>query len=153
MKFPLAAALLCLSLFALLPISASADDTVRISEPWARATIIASRPAAAYMTLESAQDDRLLEMKSPVADRVMIHATKNADGVARMVHLDVLELPAGEAVVLAPGHMHMMLVGLNERLPEGAEIPISLRFEHAGDVTVMVPVFGPGANGPAAGAQ
>lgn len=142
-------ALLIAVILALSPLSAMAEDAVRINDPWARATILSSRPGAAYLTIESARDDRLLTVESPVADRVMIHATENNDDINRMVHLDALDLPAGEPVALAPGGTHLMLMGLNERLTEGARFPLTLRFERAGEVTVTVPVLGIATKGPA----
>lgn len=140
--------LLIVAALILLPLSATAEDAIRIFEPWARASILASRPGVAYLTIESARDDRLLSVESPVADRVMIHATENKDDVNRMVHLDTLELPAGKSVMLAPGGTHLMLVGLKERLVEGAWVPVTLRFERAGEVTITVPVLGIGARRP-----
>lgn len=141
-------ALLVVAALALSQTSAMAEETMKLIEPWARATILASRPGAVYLTIESARDDRLLSVESPVADRVMIHTTENNDGVNRMVHLDALNLPAGERVVLAPGGTHLMLMGLSERLTEGARFPVTLRFHQASEVTVTVPVLGVGANGP-----
>ncbi len=141
-------ALLIVAVLALPPVSAMADETVRIVEPWSRATILASRPGAVYLTIESARDDRLLSVESPVADQVTIHTTEFNDDVNRMVHLDALSLPAGERVVLAPGGTHLMLMGLSERLTEGARFPVTLRFDQADEVTVTVPVLGVGADGP-----
>ncbi len=138
-------ALLFAVVLALSPLSAMAGDAVRIIDPWARASILASRPGVAYLTMESTRDDRLLTVESPVAARVMIHAVTNRDGVNRMVHLDALDLPAGEPVVLAPGGTHLMLMGLKARLSEGARFPVTLGFERAGVVTVTVPVLGIGA--------
>jgi len=141
-------ALLIAAILTLSPLSALAEDAVRVIDPWARASVLTSRPAAAYLTMESARDDRLLTVESPVADRVMIHATKTDGDVNRMVHLDALDLPAGEPVVLAPGSTHLMLMGLKERLTEGARFPVTLRFEQAGEITISVPVLGIGAKGP-----
>jgi len=141
-------ALLIAVIFALSPLSAIAEDAVRIIDPWARASVLASRPGAAYLTMESARDDWLLAVESPVADRVMIHATKTDGEVNRMVHLDALDLPAGERVVLAPGGTHLMLMGLTEGLTEGSRFPVTLQFERAGEITVSVPVLGIGAKGP-----
>jgi len=141
-------ALLIVAALTVSPFSAMAEETVRIIETWARASVLASRPGVAYLTIESARDDRLLSVESPVADRVMIHATENKDDVNRMVHLDTLELPAGKSVMLAPGGTHLMLVGLKERLIEGARVPVTLRFERAGEVTITIPVLSIGARGP-----
>lgn len=130
-----------------LPIVALAEVTV--TDPWARASILASRPGAAYLTLLSDTDDRLLSAATPVAGHVMIHAAEtDANGVTRMIHLDALDLPSGQAVRFAPGGMHLMLMGLTGKLEEDAQFPLTLTFEHADTITVTVPVLGVAATGP-----
>jgi copper(I)-binding protein len=127
-----------------------AEDLVRVDAPWARATILASRPGAAYLTLTSAGGDRLVAIGTPVADQVMLHATDQVEGISRMSHLETLELPPGQAVTLAPGGMHLMLMGLREKLVEGESFPLELRFEAAGEMSVEVPILGVAASGPEA---
>lgn len=124
---------------------------VTVSDPWARASIRASRPGAAYLTLRSDVADQLVGIKSPVAAEVMIHAVEtDAAGTSRMTHLDRLALEPDVPVMLAPGSMHVMLMGLTEKLEEGAKFPLTLSFQEAGEVTVEVPILGPGASGPEA---
>lgn len=127
---------------------AAANESVRVLDAWARATILASRPGAAYATIESDSDDRLLGVTTPVADHVMIHAIESDGDVSRMKHVDVLEIPAGQRIALAPGGMHLMLMGLHGKLEEGAMFPMTLSFEKAGEVTVEVSVLGVAADGP-----
>ena len=62
----------------------AAEDSVRVLDAWARASILASRPAAAYATIEGVSDDRLLGVTTPTADQVMIHAVKKNGDVSRM---------------------------------------------------------------------
>jgi copper(I)-binding protein len=128
-----------------------AEGLVRVDDPWARATILASRPGAACLTLTSAGGDRLVAVQTLLADQVMLHATNQTGGVSRMSHLDTLELPPGQAVTMAPGGIHLMLMGLREKLVKGESFPITLRFEVAGDMSVDVPVLGIAASGPEAG--
>ena len=105
--------LIVAALAVMLPLAAHAE--VVVTDPWARASILASRPGAAYVTAESDEDDRLIGASTPIADRVMIHAIEtDANGIGRMVHRKTLDLPAGEAVDFAPGGMHLMLMGLSE---------------------------------------
>ena len=145
MKYPLTAALL----FAC-PTIVFAEVTV--SGPWARASILASRPGAAYLSLTSDTGDRLLAATTPVAGHVMIHAAQtDAKGVARMTHLEVLDLAPGQTVTFAPGGMHLMLMSLAAGLDEGTRFPLTLTFESAGEVTVEVPVLGVAATGPEGG--
>lgn len=132
---------------AALPAFALADVTV--NSPWARATIIAGRPGAAYLSLTSGTGDRLVALNTPAAKTVMIHAVEaDANGVSRMMHLDGLDLPPGEPVTLAPGGMHLMLMELPQQLEEGTHFPLTLTFETAGQITVQVPVLGIAATGP-----
>jgi copper(I)-binding protein len=130
---------------------AAAMAEVTVSDPWARASILASRPGAAYLTLQSDVADQLVGIESPAAAEVMIHAfVTDAAGISRMTHLDRLALEPGVPVRLVPGDMHVMLMGLTEKLEKGTKLPLTLSFQEAGEVTVEVPVLGPGASGPEA---
>ena len=106
MKLFLAAASL-----AVFPIAVLAE--VVVTDPWARASILASRPGAAYLTLVSDMDDRLLSATTPAAGQVMMHASEtDTNAITRMIHLCALDLRAGQTVRFAPGGMHLMLMGL-----------------------------------------
>lgn len=131
----------------LVPVSAFAAS-VAATQPWARASIIASRPAAVYLTLESQSGDRLTGITTPVADEAMVHAVEEESAVSRMVHVPALELSAGEPVTLAPGGAHVMPLGLDAKLLEDENFPMTLRFENAPEVTVQVPVPEIAAQGP-----
>ena len=112
------------------------------------ASVLASRPGAAYVTIESTSDDTLIGASTAVAERIMIHAIeKDGDG-SRMKHIETLQLPVRERVTLAPGGMHLMLMGLQDKLSEGTTFPMSLSFETAGEITVEVSVLGIAAEGP-----
>ena len=129
------------------PFLASAE--VAISDGWARASILASRPATAYLTLTSNQSDQLVAIATPIAGNVTIHAVETGDhGVSRMVEIEALDLPSGEPVTLAPGSMHLMLMGLSEKLEEGTDLPLILTFASGARMEVSVPILGPGAMGP-----
>ena len=66
-----------------LPLAAHGEVTV--SDPWARASVLASRPAAAYLILVSDAGDRLIEASTPVAEEIMLHATETDDtGLSQM---------------------------------------------------------------------
>ncbi len=122
---------------------------VSVTDPWARASILAARPVAAYFTIQSTEPDRLIELRTPIATKVMIHAVENGtDGVSRMRHVKVLELPEGQAVTLTPGAMHLMLMGIDAKVEEGTSFPMTLVFEKAGEVVVEFPVLGATAAGP-----
>ena len=135
----------CLLLWALPGLGESA---VTVTKAWARATILISRPGVAYLTLQSASDDRLIGLDTPAAQAVMIHAVETKAGVSHMTDMMALDLPAGQVVTLAPSATHLMLMGLTAKLAEGDSFALTLHFEHAGALTVTVPVLGIAAMGP-----
>ena len=55
----------CLLLWAL---PGLAESAVTVTRPWARATILLSRPGVAYLTLQSASDDRLIGLTGSEAE-------------------------------------------------------------------------------------
>jgi copper(I)-binding protein len=140
-----------------LALPTAAEDVARagsvvIADPWARASIVAGRPGAAYLTLrnEGAEPDALVEVTTPAAGHAMLHETTlSADGVARMGHVSALEIPPGGAATLAPGGHHLMLMDLSAPLREGETVALTLRFRSGAEATVTAPVLGPAAKGPA----
>jgi copper(I)-binding protein len=100
---------------------------------------------AAYFTIESQQADRVLSAHSPVAERVEIHESVATDGMMSMRHVETLSLAAGQPQVLAPGGMHVMLMGLRAPLVAGDTFALTLQLERAGEVTIDVQVVAPDA--------
>jgi copper(I)-binding protein len=114
------------------------QGTMVIDHPWARATIGISRPGVIYVTLinEGKRDDALIGATSPVAASIHIHQSRRENGVARMVPLKRLVIPAGGRVVLKPGGHHLMLMGLKQPLEVNDAFSLTLKFEKAGTITM-----------------
>ena len=126
---------------------------VEAGRAWARATPPGARTGVAYLTIENrnAAPDRLVRAETPVAERAELHAHDMEAGVARMRSVDGLEVAPGQTTVLAPGGLHVMLVGLHRPLKRGEAFALTLVFERAGPVTLEVRVEGAGAGGPSKG--
>jgi copper(I)-binding protein len=77
---------------------------------------------------------------------VELHEMKMEGNVMRKREVSAVELPAGKAVELKPGGLHIMLMGLKAPLKEGDKFPLRLKFEKAGEVTVTVNVEAAGAD-------
>ena len=75
-----------------------------------------------------------------MAARVEFHRTIIAQGMARMRPADDLRIAPGATLTAEPGGLHLMLVDLKAPLSAGTTIPLSLRFERAGEITVSVRV-------------
>lgn len=124
-------------------------SVVRAEDAFARATAPRQTVGAAYVTLTSQADDRLLSATSPAAARVELHTMTMDGAVMQMRELtDGLPLPAGQAVKLAPGGLHIMLVDLKAPLVSGQVVTVALRFQNAPPMELRVPVAPIGAQGP-----
>jgi copper(I)-binding protein len=132
-----------LLLLAALP--ARAAD-IAIEQPWARAAMQGG-VGGAFMRLSNAgaTADRLLAVASPAARAVEMHTTIQDGDVMRMRPVGMIDLPAGGAVQLQPGGLHLMLMGLNRPLNPGETVAVTLTFERAGAITVEIPVRAAGA--------
>ncbi len=111
-----------------------------------RATAPGMPSSAAYVSIANHGDaaDRLIAAKTVVARRVEIHSMEMDNGVMRMRAVDGgLPIAAGEAVHLAPGGLHIMLMGLTTQLAADSQHEITLVFEKAGEITVTATVKRP----------
>ena len=151
MKLPVAAVLAFALSAGFVQAEPVRQGDLEVDAAWARASIGTSRPGAAYFTVRNLGDeaDRLTGLSSPVSAMPMLHETTLSEGVSRMAHVEAAEIPAGGELTLESGGMHVMLMELTTPLKEGATFPLTLTFEAGGEITVEVPVFGPGATGPA----
>lgn len=120
---------------------------IQVEDAWARASIGIERPGVAYMTIRNSgeEGDRLISAKTPVAKHAMVHESLIHDGVRKMRPVENIKIAPGGAAVLEPGGLHLMLNSLQKRLVEGDAFPLTLMFEHAGEVHVYVMVAGMGA--------
>ena len=128
-------------------VATSACAQVRIEDPWTRATPPGAKVGAGYMKITSTAADRLLGASSPAAARVELHVTEKQGDVLRMREVKAYAIPARGAFELSPGGAHLMLVDLKAPFKEGAKIPLTLRFEKAGEVKVELQVRALGASG------
>jgi copper(I)-binding protein len=113
-----------------------------INHPMAFETPTTAMSGAGYLSITNngSEADRLIEVQAEFP-RVMLHTTEMKDDVARMIHLDAIDIPAGETVTLMPGGMHVMFMGLaGDPLEIGEEISATLVFEQAGTVEVVFSV-------------
>lgn len=133
------------------PARAHHDTTVgamTIGHPWARAAG-ANTNGAAYMTLRNtgAQPDRLVSASTPIARTVELHTHIRDGDIMRMRPVADIPVPVGQTIRLRPGGLHVMLIGLAEPLRQGSTVPLTLRFERAGEATVQLEIQAAGARG------
>jgi copper(I)-binding protein len=102
----------------------------------------ASGTGAVYVTLRNggSSPDVLLGATSDAAEHVELHETIRDGDVMRMRPVAKLEIPAGAALEMKPGGLHIMLINLKRELRPGDRVPVTLTFEHAGPVSLEVQV-------------
>lgn len=115
-----------------------------IKDAYVRSSTPSSPTGAAFMVLMNHTDaaDRLIGAASDVAKRVELHThLEDANGVMRMTEIEAgIMIPAGEMHHMKRGGDHVMLMGLTQPLAQDSEITVTLTFEKAGEVEVVIPV-------------
>ncbi|HWT08816.1 MAG TPA: copper chaperone PCu(A)C [Roseomonas sp.] len=136
--------------FAALPAAAhdyTAGD-ITIDHPWTRAAG-ANGNGGGFLRLRNAgaQPDRLIAAASPAARVVELHTMVRDGDVMRMRPVQDIPIAPGQTVELRPGGFHIMLIGLTAPMAQGSRVPLTLRFERAGEVQVELTVEAAGARG------
>jgi len=120
----------------------SAADEVTISGAYVRAVPPGQPNSASFMQASNAGSagHALVGGSSPAAEVVELHTHTMEGGMMRMRQVDKIDIPAGGDVSLQPGGLHVMLIGLKQKLVPGQDIPLTLKFEDGSEVTVQAPV-------------
>jgi periplasmic copper chaperone A len=127
-------------LFAMPTMVLAQHDGISIDSAWSR-TAMPGRTGVVYLTItDSGAADRLTAVASPIAAKAELHESFTEQGVAKMRAVDALPVTPGKPVTLAPGGYHIMLMGLRQELKPGDSFPVTLSFEHAGQVAATVTV-------------
>jgi len=144
-------ACLALALVAVLPARAqnAPPAALSVEQVWARATPGGAKTGAIYLTVVNGttSDDKLVGASTPAAREAQLHTMIDDNGVMKMRHLPSIEIKAGATVTLAPGGMHVMLIGLAQPLKPGDSFPLTIEFEKGGKKELAVAVTKAGAMG------
>ena len=108
-----------------------------------KAVMPGAKVTAGYLEIanKGGKDDRLVSVAINGADKSEIHTMSMDGGVMRMRPLkDGIIIPAGEAVSLAPGGLHLMFMKLTDFPKKGDMAGLRLVFENAGAIDVKAPV-------------
>lgn len=124
--------------FALLLAATAAQAQVEVDKAWARATAPGAPVAGGYMTIRNkgAAPDRLIGASSSAAAKVELHVHIKDGEVMKMRQVPAYEIPANGSFELKPGGAHLMFVQIARPFKEGDKIPVKLKFEKAGEVSV-----------------
>jgi len=134
----------------------AADPTqvgsLTISQAWVRASVPGQTNGAGYLTITNAagKEDRLVGASSTAAAKIEIHEVITEGGNAKMREAGSIAVPAQGAVTFAPGGYHIMFLQLTTGFKPETSVPVTLKFEQAGEVSVAFdvkpPTYNPSAN-------
>ena len=122
--------------------SATTDAAVTFSHGWARATTSGGKVGAVYARLSNLSDHpvTISAIHTAVARLAQVHDSREVDGMMRMRHVDPLALAAGANIDLAPGGMHLMLMGLTKPLTAGMTFDVIFDLADGQQLTLPVVV-------------
>lgn len=128
--------------------------SINISAPFARATLPNAPVGGGFLTIENTgtEADRLVSVAASVSGDAQLHEMAMQGDVMKMRQLkEGVDLPAGQTVVLKPGGIHIMFLGIKAPFVEGETIAVTLTFEKSGSVDIELPVEAVAADGPSVG--
>lgn len=112
-----------------------------IDDAWAKSGQPGPVPSAAFMEIKNkGAADKLIRAHCDCAKATELHGVKMIDGAMKMYKVEAMDIPADGELALKSGSYHIMLIGLARPLVVGETLPIKLKFEKAGEVTVQAKV-------------
>src|SRR4051812_6397728 len=122
---------------------AATKGTLEIRRPWLRPSAAHSWEAGGYMTITNTgpDADRLVSAASPAFEIVLIHAIKvMGPGLEMKERPEGLVIPPEYTTELRPRGYHLLLQKEKVPMVVGARLPLTLRFEKAGDLDVELTI-------------
>lgn len=149
--FALLAGTLSLAAFSVARATEQVAGDLTLKTPWIRASVPGQVNGAGYVQIDNkaTQADRLISATTSGVNRVELHTIITENGVAKMREVPGIDVPASGVVKLMPGGFHIMFLGLSAPFKADTTIPVTLKFEKAGEVKVNFeikpPTYNPGA--------
>ena len=115
---------------------------VMVHDAYVRATPPGQPNAAAYLVLrnDAQRDIRLVSVKADVAEVAEPHSHAMDGGMMKMRRVEHIDVPAGGEIVLQPGGLHIMLMGLVKQLKPGEYVSLEFHFDNGQKQSMRVPV-------------
>lgn len=120
----------------------SAGDIIMVQDPYVRAVPPGQPNSASFMSLHNPDEQGhvLIGASSPAAEVAELHTHTMEGGMMRMRKVEKVDLPGGDRVSLEPGGLHVMMIGLKQKLVPGEKVPLTLLFEDGSQLKVDAPV-------------
>jgi hypothetical protein len=122
--------------------AALANDPISVNDPHVRLVPPTAENTGVFMVIQNKgeKDVRLVSASSPASKVVELHTVVKEGEVMKMRPVKDIEVKAKGETVLKPGSYHVMLIGLNQPLEEGVQVPVTLGFDDGSSKTLQAPV-------------
>jgi copper(I)-binding protein len=100
-----------------------------VSNGWFRALPV-NLPSGGYFTLHNGgtANATLTGASSPACGMLMLHKSESMNGMASMMDMPSVPVPAGGNATFAPGGYHLMCMQPTPAMKPGASVPVALLF-------------------------
>lgn len=117
---------------------------ITVRDAWARIADSAAT-GGAYVSLVNGNRDmvEIAGAASTAADAVELHETMQHDGMMHMTPRTSVAIAPGDSLVMGPGGLHVMLIGLHRALVVGDSVPLVLQLSSGDLIPLMIPVRTP----------
>ncbi|MBU6366432.1 MAG: copper chaperone PCu(A)C [Gemmatimonadetes bacterium] len=121
--------------------SSGATGPLRVRDGWARAAD-SGATGGAYLVLENRDSVAvsLAGVTTDAATAAEVHETMVHDGVAHMMPQDTVAIAPGATLTMAPGGLHLMLVGMRRAVAGGDTVDVVLRLVRGAGAPDSLPV-------------
>jgi len=134
-------ALIGIALSSVAAAQSATAGSIKIENAYTRATVPGQQVAGGFMKIENkGSTDQLISASSPAAGEVQLHEMAMDGNVMKMRQVKDIAVPAGGAVELKPGGLHLMFMNIKAPLTAGESVPVKLKFAKAGEVELKMPV-------------
>ncbi|MGI9393609.1 MAG: copper chaperone PCu(A)C [Boseongicola sp.] len=118
--------------------TSAAAEPPKISDPVMFKAFSAARVAGGYMTIDNTAGTADQLIGARIEGRmVMIHQSREVDGVMTMAHVEAVEIAAGDTIAFEPGGFHIMIMGLApDEFVVGDTVTMTLVFEETGEIPI-----------------
>jgi copper(I)-binding protein len=97
-----------------------------------------AKSGAGYLVISNKNSDPVI-LKKVTADfgKAMVHETDvDEKGIAKMKHLESIEVPGNGFLKLEPGGTHIMFMNISIKFDESRKYPVTLIFEEQGSIDI-----------------
>jgi periplasmic copper chaperone A len=126
---------------------------IEVENAWARLPALPDRPGAAYFTLRNYGAGAVLTgVQSPRVQRIELHdEAMTGSGMGGMMHMTPLTevaISQGSTAAFQPGGKHAMLFGMDPKLKEGGQLPLTFVFRDGHRIDAQAKLVAVGAPAP-----